>query len=205
MAGLDRYRSDDRRALEALYRRTLGVEAAERLKLTWAWERRQNPAARSGEAPWVVREGTALIAALVPQPVRVSLAGADVRGAWLVDPLVASERDRQGLQELLVRAAHREHDITLATGLSDATRAVLDRLRAPKAMPLPCLVKPLSRRALRRPDWPQPVNRLVSAMTLPLVKVVARQRPLRESVEVVRRLDGSADELWSRAAEMPPM
>ena len=96
MAGLDRYRSDDRRALEALYRRTLGTEAAERLKLTWAWERRQNPAARGADAPWVVREGTALIAALVPQPVRVSLAGADVRGAWLVDPLVASERTHPG-------------------------------------------------------------------------------------------------------------
>jgi hypothetical protein len=201
MAGLDRYRSDDRRALEALYRRTLGAEALERLKLTWSWERRQNPGARGADAPWVVREGTAIIAALVPRPVRVSLAGADIRGAWLVDPLVAAERDRQGLQELLVRAAHREHDITLATGLSDATRAVLDRLRAPKAMPLPCLVKPLSRRALRRPDWPQPVNRLVSAVTLPIVKVVARQRPLRESVEVVRRLDGSADELWARAAD----
>lgn len=201
MSGLDRYRSDDRRALEALYRRTLGTEAAERLKLTWAWERRQNPGARGAEAPWVVREGTAIIASLVPRPVRVSLSGDDIRGAWLVDPLVTAERDRQGLQELLVRAAQREHDITLAAQLSDSTRAVLDGLRAPKAMPLPCLVKPLSRRALRRPDWPQPVNRLVSAVTLPIVKVVARQRPLRESVEVVRRLDGSADELWALAAE----
>ena len=61
MSGLDRYRSDDRRALEALYRRTLGAEAAERLKLTWQWERRQNPGARGAEAPWVVREGTALV------------------------------------------------------------------------------------------------------------------------------------------------
>ena len=49
MSGLDRYRSDDRRALEALYRRTRGVEAAERLKLTWQWERRQNPGARGAE------------------------------------------------------------------------------------------------------------------------------------------------------------
>jgi hypothetical protein len=61
-------------------------------------------------------------------------------------------------------------------------------------------VKPLSRRALCRPDWPTPVNRLVSAVTLPFVRVVARQRPLRETVEVVRRLDGSADRLWADAA-----
>jgi hypothetical protein len=77
---------------------------------------------------------------------------------------------------------------------------VLDRLRVPRAIPLPCVVKPLSRRALRRPDWPQPVNRLVSAVTLPFVKVVARQRPLRESVEVVHQLDDSADQLWKDAA-----
>jgi len=200
MSGLDRYRSDDRRALESLYRRTLGVEAAERLKLTWQWERRQNPGARGAEPPWVVREGTALVGALASRPVRISLGGRDLRGTWLVDPIVAAERDRQGLNELLVRAAHRDHDITLATTVSDETRAVLDRMRAPKALPLPCLVKPLSRRALRRPGWPQPVNRLVSAMTLPIVKVVARQRPLRESVEVVRRLDASADDLWAQAA-----
>lgn len=200
MSGLDRYRSDDRRALEALYRRALGVEAAERLRLTWQWERRQNPAARGADAPWVVREGTALVGALMARPVRVSLGGRDLRGAWLVDPVVAAERDRQGLQELLVRAAHRDHDLTLGLSLADSTRAVLDRMRHPKAVPLPCLVKPLSRRALRRPGWPQPVNRLVSAMTLPIVKVVARQRPLRESVEVVRRLDASADELWAQAA-----
>ena len=200
MSGLDRYRSDDRRALEALYRRTLGVEAAERLKLTWLWERRQNPGARGAEAPWVVREGTAIVGSLASRPVRVSLAGRDVGGAWLVDPIVAAERDRQGLHEQLVRAAHRDHAVTLATAVSDSTRAVLDRMRAPKAVALPLLVKPLSRRALRRPDWPQPVNRLVSAMTLPIVKVVARQRPLRESVEVVRRLDTSADDLWAQAA-----
>lgn len=201
MSGLDRYRSDDRRALEALYRRTLGVEAADRLKLMWQWERRQNPGARHADSPWLVREGTTIVGALNWRPVRVSLAGRDLRGAWLVDPVVAAERDRQGLHELLVRAAHRDHDVTLAAKLSESTRAVLDRMHVPAALSLPCLVKPLSRRALRRPDWPQPVNRLVSAVTLPLVKVVARQRPLRESVEVVRRLDASADELWAQAAD----
>ncbi len=200
MSGLDRYRSDDRRALEVLYRRALGPEAVERMKLTWQWERRQNPAAPAAEAPWVVREGTAIVGALVPRPVSVSVAGAERRGAWLVDPVVAPERGQQGLHELLLRATQRDHEITLTAGLSGATRALLDRMRVPAAVTLPCLVKPLSRRALRRPDWPQPVNRLVSAVTLPIVKVVARQRPLGESVEVVRRLDASADQLWTQAA-----
>lgn len=200
MADLDRYRSDDRRALEQLYRRTSGPEAVERLKLTWQWERRQNPGARGAAAPWVAREGPSLVAALHTLPVRVAMAGSDVRGAWLANPVVAAERDRQGLHELLVRAWQHDTDVTLASGVNERTRAVLDRIRVPRAISLPCLVKPLSRRALRRPDWPQPVNRLVSAVTLPFVRVVARQRPLRESVEVVRRLDASADALWASVA-----
>jgi hypothetical protein len=199
MAVLDRYRADDRRALEQLYRRVAGPEAAERLQLTWQWERRQNPAARQA-APWLVREGTALIGACAALPVRISMAGRELSGAWLSDPVVAAERDQQGVHEQLLRAWHREAEVTLAAGVADTTRAVLDRLRVPRAIPLPCVVKPLSRRALRRPDWPQPVNRLVSAVTLPFVKVVARQRPLRESVEVVHQLDDSADQLWKDAA-----
>lgn len=200
MTGLDRYRSEDRRALELLYRRSAGAEAAERLKLTWQWERRQNPAARQAAPPWVVREGTSVVAALATRPVDLTLHGRPVRGVWLTDPVVAAERDRQGLDELLVRAASRDGDVTLATRVSDATRAVLERMRLPDAVTLPCLVKPLSRRALRNPDWPQPVNRLVSAVTLPLVRVVARQRPLRESVEIVRRVDADLDALWQSAA-----
>jgi GNAT acetyltransferase-like protein len=199
MAVLDRYRTDDRRALDQLYRRVGGPEAAERLQLTWQWERRQNPAARHA-APWLVREGTAIIGACTALPVRVSIGGRDVTGAWLTDPVVAAERAGQGVHEQLLRAWHRDAEVTLAAAVTDTTRAVLDRLRVPRAIPLPCVVKPLSRRALRRADWPQPVNRLVSAVTLPFVKVVARQRPLRESVEVVRRLDDSADRLWADAA-----
>ncbi len=200
MADLDRYRADDRRALEQLYRRTAGPEAVERLKLTWQWVRRQNPGTRGAAAPWVVREGPSLVGSLTAVRVGVSMAGRNVDGAWLSEPVVAAERDRQGLHELLVRASYRDTEVTLASGLSDTTQAVLDKMRVPKATTLPCLVKPLSRRALRNPDWPQPVNRLVSAVTLPFVRVVARQRPLRESVEVVRRLDRSADDLWQRVA-----
>lgn len=200
MSGLDRFRTDDRRALETLYRRVAGPEAAERLTLTWQWERRQNPGARGEPLPLVIREGTTLVGTLMTRPVRISMGGVERRAAWVSDPIVAAERDRQGLHELLMRATSRDHDVVLASGLSDATHALLERLRVAGPIPLPRLVKPLSRRALRRPDWPQPVNRFVSAVTLPIVRVVARQRPLRESVEVVARFEGDVDALWSRAA-----
>jgi hypothetical protein len=199
VADLDRYRADDRRALEQLYRRVAGPEAAERLRLTWQWERRQNPAGHA--APWLAREGTTLVGASTATAARLPLSGRELDGAWLADPVVAGERGRQGLDELLLRAWQRDTQVTMAAGIGAGTRLLLDRLRVPRAVPLPCLVKPLSRRALRRPDWPLPVNRFVSAVTLPFVKVVARQRPLRETVEVVRLLDDSIDALWSAAAQ----
>jgi hypothetical protein len=200
MSGLERFSTDDRRALELLYRRVAGADAVERLALTWQWERRQNPSGKGEPPPLVVREGTALVGALMTRPAQVSINGQMRRGIWLADPVVAAERDRQGLHELLLRASAREHDVVLAAGLAEATHTLIERLRLAPTVPLPRLVKPLSRRALRRPDWPQPVNRLVSAVTLPLVRVVARQRPLRESVEVVGRFDGDIDDLWARAA-----
>ena len=54
---------------------------------------------------------------------------------------------------------------------------------------MPCLVKPLTRRAVRLPHLPTPVNRLISAMTWPLVQVAARSRPLRAECEPIRRFD----------------
>jgi hypothetical protein len=44
------------------------------------------------------------------------------------------------------------------------------------------------------------INRFVSAVSVPLVRVVSRTRPLREEVEVVRRFDARADRLWERLA-----
>jgi hypothetical protein len=61
-------------------------------------------------------------------------------------------------------------------------------------------VKPLTRRALRRPDWPPGLNRFVSAITLPVVKVVSRARPLRAEVRLLQRFDDSFTDLWKSVA-----
>src|SRR5690606_13077989 len=79
-----------------------------------------------------------------------------------------------------------------------ATRQRLDEMRWPRALSLPCLVKPISRRALRRPSWPVFANRLVSALALPVVKVVSRLRPLREEMQAIRRFDAGVDALWEQ-------
>jgi hypothetical protein len=65
---------------------------------------------------------------------------------------------------------------------------------------VPCLVKPLSRRALRQPAWPIAINRLVSYVTLPWVRLVSRSRPLRGEVQVIRQFDDRFTALWERLA-----
>jgi hypothetical protein len=199
MADIERYTPDDRRGIEQLYRRTHGNEAADRLRLRWDWDRK-NPAGGVEPPYWVVREGPTLIAACPLLPVRMTIGGNDAAGTWSSDPLVVAERQRQGLGGSLLRAWDRGTGVALGAGLSPATRARLDELRWPKAQSLPCLVKPISRRALRIPTWPVAINRLVSALALPVVRLVSLPQPLREEVEVVRRFDAGADRLWERLA-----
>ena len=199
MAEIERFTPEDRRGIEQLYRRTLGNEAADRLRLHWDWARR-NPANGVEPPYWVVREGPTIIAATHLLPVRVTVGGSEVAGTWSSDPLVVAERQRQGLGGALLRAWDRGTGVALGAALSAATRGRLDEMRWPKALALPCLVKPISRRAFRIPTWPVAINRLVSAIALPVVRVVSRTQPLKEEIEVVRRFDARVDRLWDRLA-----
>ena len=201
MPDIEHSTPDDRRGLEQLYRRTRGIEAAERFRLQWDWTRR-NPVSGADAQPefWVVREGPTLIAAASRTPVHATIRGSEVKAVWSSDPLVVPERQRQGLGSMLLRAWDRDSGVALGAGLSTGTRIRLDEMRWPRAIALPCLVKPLSRRALRRPTWPVAANRLVSAVTLPFVRMVGRSRPVSGEMEVVRRFDAGVDDLWQRVS-----
>ena len=201
MADIDRYRSDDKRAVDALYRRVFGHDAAEASRLRWDWQYRHNPN-NPGHEPeiWIAREGPAIVGQYATMPVRLSLGGREVQGSWGMDVMVAPERQRQGLGEVLFRMWDRNVGASLGLGLSDASYRLFQKLRWPDVGPVPCCVKPLTRRALRRPNWPVGVNRLVSALTLPVVKVVARNRPLAAEVRMIQRFDESFTELWNELA-----
>src|SRR5688572_6100356 len=90
-----------------------------------------------------------------------------------MDGMVAPERQRQGLGEVLFRTWDRNVGASLGLGLSKSTYRLVNKPRWPDVGPLPCLVKPLTRRAIRIPTWPIAVNRLVSVITLPIVKIVS--------------------------------
>jgi len=198
---IDRFRYEDREAIDALYRRVFGPDAAEASRLRWDWQYRHNPQNPSTDPLiWVAREGPSIIGQYATMPVALSLKGQDVVGAWGMDVMVAPERQRQGLGELLFSTWDRHVGASLGLGLSPSSHRLFQKLRWPEVGPVPYLSKPLTRRAFRRPEWPMVLNRLVSAITLPYVKFVARQKPLSGEVRLIRRFDASFDRLWARLA-----
>jgi hypothetical protein len=115
-----------------------------------------------------------------------------------MDVMVAPERQRQGLGEVLFRTWDRHVGASLGLGLSDASYRLFQKMQWPDVGPVPCFVKPLTRRALRRATFPIWLNRLVSAVTLPWIRLVARTRPLQGEVRVIRHFDESFTKLWER-------
>ena len=201
MSEIDRFRPEDRRGVDLLYRRTHGADAAEAHRLRWEWQHRRNPYNPTGQPDiWVAREGPTVVVHYPTLPVRLSLKGLEVEGAWGTGAMVAPEREREGLGESLVRAWDRNSGAVLALGSTAESRELLEGLHWPPARVVPCLVKPLTRRAVRLPHLPTPVNRLLSALMYPVVQVVARSRPLRAECEPIRRFDSSFTALWERLA-----
>ncbi len=88
----------------ALYRRVFGNDAAEASRLRWEWQYRRNPN-NPGREPeiWIAREGTAIVGQYATMPVQAVGEGREVRGSWGMDVMVAPERQRQGLGEVLFR------------------------------------------------------------------------------------------------------
>jgi hypothetical protein len=198
---IDRFRPDDRRGVDTLYRRTCGADAANALRLRWDWQHRHNPGNPKGQPEiWIAREGPTVVGQCSTLPVRLSLKGLEVDGAWGTSAMIAPERDSQGLDEALVRAWDRHSGAVLAFGASEQPRGVMDRLHWPPSHVLPGLVKPLTRRAVRFAHLSTPFNRLISAAFYPIVQVVSRSRPLRAECEPVRRFDSSFTGLWERLA-----
>jgi GNAT superfamily N-acetyltransferase len=202
MPEIDRYRSEDQRGVDALYRRVFGPDAAAASRLRWDWQYRRNPNnPEGGPLLWVAREGPTIIGHYATMPVRLSLGGKELNAAWGTDAMVAPERQRRGVGEELFRVWDRSVGVALGLGLSEPSSRLLTKLHFPDVTPIPALVKPLTRRAVRLPKWPMAVNRFVSAVTLPIVRVAARVRPLRADIEPIRRFDATFTDLWERLTD----
>ena len=160
MAEIDRYRQEDRRAVEALYRRVFGPDAAEASRLRWEWQYRRNPNNPGGTPViWIAREGPTLVGQYATMPVRLQVRGQELDASWGMDVMVAPERQRQGIGEVLFRTWDRNVGASLGLGLSDSSHRLFRKMQWPEPGPIPCFVKPLTRRALKRPQWPEPIIR----------------------------------------------
>jgi GNAT superfamily N-acetyltransferase len=195
------FASDDLKLVNALYRRVFGHDAAEANRLRWEWQYGRNPCTTSGEPTiWIAREGQTIVGQYAAMPVRLWVLGQEIDASWGMDVMVAPERQRQGLGEVLFRTWDQHVGASLGLGLSPSSYRLFQKLRWPNLGPIPCMVKPLTRRALRRPNWPMPLNRFVSAVTLPFVRIIARVKPLRAEIEPIRQFDDRFTNLWERIA-----
>src|SRR4029434_3240277 len=138
MPEIDRYRPEDQRGVESLYRRVFGPDAEAASRLRWDWQYRRHPHT-PGRAPvlWVVREGPKIIGHYATMPVRLSLGGKEIDAAWGTDAMVAPERQRQGIGEALFRTWDRSVGAALGFGLSDSSSNLLTKMHFPDVAPVP--------------------------------------------------------------------
>lgn len=201
MADIVRFQLDDRCATDALYRRVFGDDAASGNRSRWEWQYLQNPnTPPDGPQIWLARDGDAIVGQYATMPVRLSLKGVELPASWGMDVMVAPERQRQGIGEVLFRTWDSHVGASLGLGLSPSSHRLFRKLHWPEAGPVPCLVKPLTTRAARRPSWPAPLNWLLSVATYPCVRFIARSRPLKAEISPVRRFDERFTALWARLA-----
>jgi GNAT superfamily N-acetyltransferase len=180
MIDIDRYRPDDRHALDALYRRVLGDERAEALERRWEWLYLHNPNLPGGSPLiWLARDGTAIVGQYATMPVRLWVNGGEIDAAWGTDVMVAPEGQRQGLGNRLFDTWDQNVGASIGLGLTDASHGLFKKLQWPDLGRVPRFVKPIG----------GTVGRLVATL-LPLGGVVRR----------VHHFDERFTRLWERVA-----
>src|SRR5690242_20695129 len=166
-----------------MFRRVFGEKDAAASAARWDWQYRQNPHAPEPQI-WIARDNGAIVGQYATMPVRLSLSGREVDASWGMDVMVAPERQRQGLGELLFRTWDRHTGASLGMGLSVGSHKLFRKLKWPDVGPVPCLVKPVSGRGFARPGWPSWLNGIVSLAATP-VAAALRSRAASPDVHLV--------------------
>ncbi|RPI55987.1 MAG: GNAT family N-acetyltransferase [Acidobacteria bacterium] len=120
--------SDCVHALQTFFRRVYRVDyplATSAGLFEWQFGR---PSERAGYCCKLALVGGEITGCLGYVPVEVSVAGRLVRGAWTANWVVDSAQRRLGIGPLLMRELTRQVDVTLVTGLSHDSRALLPRM-----------------------------------------------------------------------------
>jgi GNAT superfamily N-acetyltransferase len=195
---VDKYRPEDRDEIEALFRRIFGATAADASAARWDWQYRQNPSASEPQI-WIARDDGHVVGQYATMPVRLRVNGQEIDASWGMDVMVAPERQRQGLGEILFTTWDRHTGASLGMGLSIGSHKLFRKLKWPDVGPVPCLVKPISARAFEKEGWPAPVNALLSVAARPLL-ALSRSRKTTAGIRTVRTFDERFTALWERVA-----
>ena len=134
-------------------------------------------------------------------PVRLWVKGQEIQAAWGMDVMVAPERQRQGLGEVLFRTWDQNVGASLGLGLSESSYRLFQKMRWPNVGPVP-----VPREAADAPraataelaDVGQP-PRLRASRCPACASSRARSRCAREIVPV-RRFGDEFTALWERLA-----
>jgi GNAT superfamily N-acetyltransferase len=196
---VDKYRPEDRDEVDALFRRVFGAAPADASALRWDWQYRHNPNAREPQI-WIARDEGRIVGQYATMPVLLRVNGRDIDASWGMDVMVAPERQRQGLGEVLFHTWDQNTGASLGMGLSVGSHKLFRKLKWPDVGPVPCLVKPISPRAFRKAGWPAPVNALLSLMARPLLALSRSRSTTRAGVRTIRSFDERFTALWERVA-----
>jgi GNAT superfamily N-acetyltransferase len=196
---VDQYRPEDRAEVDALFRRVFGAAPADASAARWDWQYRQNPHAPDPQI-WIARDEGRIVGQYATMPVRLWINGQEIEASWGMDVMVAPERQRKGLGEILFRTWDRHTGASLGMGLSTGSHQLFRKLQWPDVGPVPCLVKPISPRAFTRANWPSAANGLVSLAARPVVAMLRSRRVPNAGVRTVRDFDARFTELWDRVA-----
>jgi GNAT superfamily N-acetyltransferase len=196
---VDQYRPEDRAEVDALFRRVFGAAPADASAARWDWQYCQNPNAHDPQI-WIARDEGKIVGQYATMPVRLWISSQEIEASWGMDVMVAPERQRKGLGEILFRTWDRHTGASLGMGLSTGSHQLFRKLQWPDVGPVPCLVKPISPRAFTRATWPSAANRLVSLAAQPLVAMLRSRRVPDAGVRTIRDFDPRFTDLWERVA-----
>lgn len=199
MVTVDRYRHEDRPAVDALFRRVHGDAPAESYLQRWRWQYERNPNLPEGlPLIWLVRLEDDVIGQYATMPVKLIVNGTEIDAAWGMDVMITPEHQRHGLGRIMFDTWDKGVGASIGLGLTDASHGLFKKMQWPDMGRVPRLVKPLSARIQEEP--PQPGS-LPARLKHALNNMVARVRPLGGDVRRVSKFDDGVTRLWERVGK----
>jgi GNAT superfamily N-acetyltransferase len=194
MAIVDRYRPEDKPAVDALYRRMYGKEAEASLQ-RWQWQYERNPNLPDG-APliWLLRHDGEVIGQYATMPVKLAVNGREIDAAWGMDVMITPEHQRGGFGRMMFETWDRNTGASIGIGLTDASAGLFKKLEWGDMGRVPRLVKPLSARAAGS------ATGVIHRTSRFVRNQATRLRPIGGDVRQVHRFDDGVTRLWERVS-----